>query len=143
MPKQTPKKFAPSNALWRARQQAGLELKQVAYLLGHKSTDQISDYERGLKKPSLPNALKLTIIYGASLAELFPEHFEQYRTELAAKLEKVSRLQFSRNVAESLTSKFHVCSYADLLEKKPAPSNQERETVRDHVTKLARGLANL
>ncbi len=145
MPKQTTKKFttAPNNALWSARQQSGLELKQVAFLLGHKSTDQISLYERGLQTPRLPNALKLTIIYGASLAQLFPEHYEKYRTELAAKLEKVSRLQFSQKAYEPLADKFHVCSYADLLEKKIAPSSQERETVRDHVTKLARRLANL
>jgi len=142
MPKQTPKNFTANNALWRARQQAGLELKQVAYLLGHRTTDQISHYERGLQMPSLRNALKLTIIYQASLAQLFPEHYEQYRTELAAKLEKVSRLQFNQTVHESLADKIHFCTYDDLLGQS-APSRQEREAVRDHVTKLARRLANL
>ena len=79
-----------NNRLWQIRHKIGLEQKQVARLLGHKTTDQISRYERGRSVPSFKSACKLAIIYGTSLPELFPEHCEQYRREILDRAEAFS-----------------------------------------------------
>lgn len=50
------------NNLWQYRKRMGFSQKQVAFLLGHKSTWPISDYERGKRLPTLTTALKLGII---------------------------------------------------------------------------------
>ena len=60
------------NNLWLHRRRRGFPQKWVAVLLGHQSTSVISEYERGVKTPPLPVALKFQLIYGVPLAELFP-----------------------------------------------------------------------
>ncbi len=60
------------NNLWLARKRLGLSQKWVAALLGRRSVSAISEYERGVKTPPLPIALKLQLIYRTPLAELFP-----------------------------------------------------------------------
>ena len=52
---QTQEQSITNNALWRIRRKNGLEPKQVAWLLGQKSPDIISGYERGAKNPNLTN----------------------------------------------------------------------------------------
>jgi len=60
------------NNLWLARKRLGLSQKSVAALLGRRSVSVVSEYERGVKTPPLPIALKLQVIYQTPLAELFP-----------------------------------------------------------------------
>jgi DNA-binding XRE family transcriptional regulator len=50
------------NNLWQYRKRWGYTQKQVAFLLGHKSTWPISDYERGRRLPKWITAMKLGII---------------------------------------------------------------------------------
>jgi len=61
------------NRLWIARKRAGYSQKWLRRLLGKKSLSSISEYEHGRKLPPLPVALKLQLIYGTPLAELFPD----------------------------------------------------------------------
>jgi transcriptional regulator with XRE-family HTH domain len=60
------------NNLWLYRRRRGFPQKWVALLLGHSSPSVVSEYERGIKTPPLSVALKLQVIFGAPLAELFP-----------------------------------------------------------------------
>lgn len=56
--------------------------KQVASLLGHSTSDQVSRYERGEKFPSLKTALKLGLIYGIPIRVLLDGYFEACREEI-------------------------------------------------------------
>src|SRR5690349_18861952 len=69
-------------ALFRRRKL--LKPKQVARLLGHKSTEQLSRYENGFKVPNLRTALKLASIYEVPIREMLDEYY-------AACLEEIRR----------------------------------------------------
>lgn len=136
-----PAKIKNKHRLWQARHKAGLEQKQVALLLGHRSTDQISRYERGTRTPTLKTALKLEIIYGIPVRLLFQEHYEQSRRESAESNErhhlKVRLEERSRLTPQERLEHEKFCSYAELL-KLPRPTLLELETVRRHVISLMR-----
>lgn len=110
-----------NNRLWQARRRAGLEQKQVARLLGHKTCDQISRYERGARMPSFQTALKLELIYRTRLSELFPEHYAAYRGEIAVKLSQIQTALPA--FADSYEADAHVCTYAAMLEKSKLSEN--------------------
>ncbi|MDQ6785849.1 MAG: helix-turn-helix transcriptional regulator [Acidobacteriota bacterium] len=59
-----------TNSLALRRKRLGYEQKQIAVLLGHKSTYQICRYETGQRIPSLKEAIKLSLLYG--LPDLLP-----------------------------------------------------------------------
>ncbi len=59
------------NNLWIARKHVGLAQKSVATLLGHHTTSAISEYETGRLLPNLKTALKLAVIYGKPISELY------------------------------------------------------------------------
>ena len=83
-----------SNSLWAYRKKRGLSQKQVAYLMGHKSTAHISHYERGEKLPSLQNALKLeAVLGGVFVSFLYPELFSRIRQEVHTRREALNRSQ--------------------------------------------------
>ncbi len=149
-----------NNRLWQARHKIGLEQKQAARLLGHKTCDQISRYERGSRLPGFKTAMKLTILYGASLEELFPEHYKRFSREVQIKAESyaASLKSGSRNGATNIGNVFEasanqslskessqdapLCHYARLLENS-SPSKTELEAVRKHVIKLVRTMTRL
>jgi len=80
-----PRKPTPQlNNLWIARQHAGLGQKTVARLLGHKSRSVVSEYENGRLLPSLETALRLSVVYGRPICELYPELYRQIRKETEA-----------------------------------------------------------
>jgi transcriptional regulator with XRE-family HTH domain len=149
-----------NNRLWNARRKIGLEQKQVANLLGHKTSDQISRYERGTRFPNFKTAFKLAIIYGTSLPELFPEHYERYRREVQAKAEayaaslsaginygtandnKGTETTFDLTSARESSEDAPLCHFARLLDN-PLLEQRELAAVRKHVTKLVRTMAHL
>lgn len=149
-----------NNRLWQARHKIGLEQKQAARLLGHKTCDQISRYERGSRLPGFKTAMKLTILYGASFEELFPEHYKRFSQEIQTKADAYSAslnigikngatnsnnaLEASANQSFSRESSLDspLCHYARLLEN-PNPSRTELEAVRKHATKLIRTMTRL
>src|SRR5437899_397057 len=71
-----------SNHLWIARHNVGLGQKNVARLLGHKSTSTISEYETGRLLPSLPTALRLAVVYDRPVTDLYPDLYRTIREEI-------------------------------------------------------------
>ena len=82
-----------ANNLWTYRRKNALPQKKVAFLLDHKTTSQLSHYERGIKYPSLLNALKLEIIYNVPVAFLFSDLYRDLRDNLQAR-KKESNILF-------------------------------------------------
>ena len=82
------------NNLYALRRIKGFRQKTMALLLGQKDTDMVSCYERGAALPPLSTAVKLTLILGAELTELYPHLHQELEKEiraLAATLPKGSR----------------------------------------------------
>lgn len=71
------------NRLAIVRRRNLMSQKQVSGLLGNRSNDQISRYERGIQLPSLRNALKLALIYDIPVRVLLDRYFEECRNEVA------------------------------------------------------------
>ena len=131
------------NQLWRARKRRGLAQKQVAYLLGHKSADLISRYEKGLKTPSLKTALMLEAIFGVPVRMLFRELFEDLNDEVQQKINSsplLSAIYSDLFSASDSTGGF--CSYEELLKAQPI-SPSDLITVRRHATMLVKKMAYL
>lgn len=71
-----------TNCLWIVRKKSGLPQKQVAFLLGHKNTTQLSRYERGARIPSLETALKLESAYNTPVRVLFSGLYDQFHADV-------------------------------------------------------------
>ena len=132
-----------NNRLWQARQRAGLEQKQVARLLGHKNCDQLSRYERGARLPSLRIALKLEIIYRTPVSNLFPEHYQQYRAEIAvADTQSGQSNGLAENYEGERLPDAHICTYGNsMLRKKPTAD--EISAARKHSIRLIQTIAEV
>jgi transcriptional regulator with XRE-family HTH domain len=131
------------NRLWLARKHRGLQQKQVAYLLNHKTTDQVSRYEKGVKVPSLQTALLLEIIYGIPVRILFKDLFEQLRDGVEKRIQGNQSLSsIYKNLNAGSINLWDWCAYDELL-KSPKPSSADADKVRCHITQLAKILAYL
>ncbi len=130
-----------NNRLWQARHKAGLEEKQVAYLLGHKNVNQISRYERGVNTPSFKTALKLELILGVPVADLFPEHYQSGRVEIAERFTKL-KLPVANDRRLERSPDAHICTYDNsLLQKKPTVD--EISVAKRHSINLIRKLGDV
>lgn len=130
-----------NNRLWQVRHKRGLEQKQVARLLGHKNCDQISRYERGVRMPSLRIALKLELIYCTPISDLFPDHYQRYRSEIAANTSGSGWLSpQEKNEAEPLADT-HVCTYENSMLKKK-PTAPEVAAANKHSIRLIEKIAD-
>jgi transcriptional regulator with XRE-family HTH domain len=130
------------NRLWQARKRRGLEQKQVAYLLGLQTPDQVSRYELGTRLPTLETALLLEMIYGAPLRMLYKDLYERLLSELRERLERIPQLH--DRVAEFLSEEGvrEYCSYRELIQP-GHPAQADIIKARRHVTELAKRLAYL
>jgi|SRR5215468_8518923 len=70
------------NWLWIARKNKGLKQKSVAQRLGANDT-HLSRYESGLVSPNLYMALKLSILYGVTVDDLYKPLIERLKQEIA------------------------------------------------------------
>lgn len=61
------------NNIWKYRTRAGLSQKDVADLMGLKSASHISDWEQGVKQPSLTNTFLLAYALNIMPLELFSD----------------------------------------------------------------------
>lgn len=61
------------NHLYRLRRIRGLRQKQLARLLGYRSTSMVSRLEAGTAGPTLRSGLLLQLALGANLAEIYPD----------------------------------------------------------------------
>lgn len=125
-------KHKNQNRLFLIRKKNGLGQKQIAVLLGHKTIDQISRYERGARQPSLRTALKLQIIYQLPINALFQGYYNKCLDEIKA-IAKTSP-DNSGFVSES-TAETEICTYAELL-KPLQVSQRDMEKVGKHVLQL-------
>jgi transcriptional regulator with XRE-family HTH domain len=129
------------NQLWLARKRLGLGQKQVAYLLDHKTTDQVSRYEKGARLPGLKLLLQFEIIYGVPPRVLYREEYEQLQAEIAVRahsLQTLSGAYAPPPTEPKLLSEF--CSYEEVLQN-PQLSQAERDWIRKHVVTLMRRLS--
>jgi transcriptional regulator with XRE-family HTH domain len=76
------------NRLCVLRKQHGLSQKQLAALVGQDRT-MISMYERGRILPTLASAGMLQLLFGLSVAEIFPELFRQLEQGLKTNRQKI------------------------------------------------------
>jgi transcriptional regulator with XRE-family HTH domain len=150
-----------NNRLWQARRRKGLEQKQVAYLLGHKSADLLSRYERGARTPNLRTLLKLSHIYAVSVGELFPEHARYYVAEINSKPPLFGFKPIGENInagvgdrlivsdvmktdhfvfEQEAASDAMLCHYAYLLDSEFS-GKKELDAIRKHAARLVRTLA--
>lgn len=134
-------KYIPINALWRIRQASGLELKQVAKLLGHRSSESLSRYEKSNSQPNLQTAIKLMLIYNSDLKEMFPDLFECCRREIEMNLKKSASILSIRD-RENLAEHINSCTYEEMFNN-PNLSENDKIIIRKHLTKLANKFAYL
>ena len=78
------KKFIP-NRLRKYRLMMGYKQKDIALLLGFKSSSKISRWEKGNCAPSLKNLFQLSILYKTLSDALFLDYLQEVREELAKK----------------------------------------------------------
>lgn len=115
--------------LWKIEKQ-----KQVARLPGHKTTDQLFRYERGVKAAGLKVALELELILQVPVSELFPEHYQSCRAEIAERLPVVASTDgFAQQSGPRRQA--HICTYANLLSLKK-PSEDKINTAKKHSIDL-------
>ncbi len=62
----------------------GYKQKDVALILGHKSSTRLSQWEKGIALPSVINLLKLSFIYRTLPNELYPNLTQKIEDELTA-----------------------------------------------------------
>jgi transcriptional regulator with XRE-family HTH domain len=129
-------KHIPTNPLWRMRKTHGLELKQVARLLGNNSTDNISNYEKSNSMPNLKNTIKLMLIYNSDLKEMFPELFNLCRQEIDLAFKKYSFV-ISLPVKEKVMENINYCTFEEMSDR-PNLSENDANLIRNHITKLAK-----
>ena len=126
-----PLKQKHKNHLFLIRKKNALEQKQVALLLGHKTTDQISRYERGARLPNLKTALKLQIIYRLPIETLLHGYHEKCLDEIKNQSE-ISGGKINL-IADSTDRE--ICTYAELL--KPLQINpSDMEKIGKHILEL-------
>ncbi len=118
------------------------EQKQVAYLLNHHTSDQVSRYELGTRLPTLETALLLEMIYGTPLRILYKDRYERLQDELQTRLKRVPQLQ--ERLAEFLEEEGvrEYCAYSEMLQM-AHPAQADQLKARLHVTELAKRLAYL
>lgn len=121
-----------SSLLALRRKRLGYEQKQIAVLLGHKTTYQISRYETGRRIPSLIEAMKLSILYGLPVQTIFNRHFRQCREELEKTI-KQSVLTTKINLSNA--AKADHCSYLESLNSTKI-SKLGADKIRHHIKVL-------
>ena len=78
-----------NNCLRKYRKTRGLKQKDVAEILGLKSTGMISRWEKGVCLPDTLNLLKLSVLYRTLVDALLIELVRILREELLSKEEEV------------------------------------------------------
>lgn len=126
-----------TNALWKIRNEQGFEIKQVAKLMGHRSSDAVEGYENG-KRPNLENTIKLMLIYDRHPRDLFPEMYDKLQSNISKNLQQYWPL-IDLNAREEIRRNIQFCTYENILEKVPF-TQYDHIFIRNHVTDLAEKL---
>ena len=130
----------PHNQLWLARKRLGLGQKQVACLLNHKTTDQVSRYEKGERMPGLKLLLQFEIIYGIPPRVLYRDYYEQLQAEITRRAFSLQTLASAYALAPAEPKLFaEFCSYEEILQN-PKLSQSENDRIRKHIITMMRRL---
>lgn len=121
-----------SSSLALRRKRLGYEQKQIAMLLGHKNTYQISRYETGQRIPGLKTVLKLSILYGLPVRVLLDRYFHHCLKELEHTL-KHSGLADKIDLENA--PKADYCTYLALMSL-PRISDRGADQIRRHIKVL-------
>jgi transcriptional regulator with XRE-family HTH domain len=78
------------NRLAAFRRRIGYSQRRAAHLLGHKSHAALSQYEQGMVLPALATALRLEIILRTPVAFLFPELYENLRSQVRGEEQRLA-----------------------------------------------------
>lgn len=124
--------FRPNN-LFILRVSRGLELKQVARMLGVSGAGLVSGYEKG-KTPRLKSFLKLMLIYDTIPKEMYPELIENCRREIEDTIRQRTFL-FKYPDRIKLLKNINYCSYEDHLDHEM--SYDDKHIVSAHIRNLA------
>ncbi len=81
------------NSLDFYRRRMRFTTSRIAYLLGHKDASTFAEYERGLRLPSLVNALCLGIILRVPMEFLFGKLYDALRVRIRAEEERLAQPQ--------------------------------------------------
>lgn len=124
------------NHLSLVRKKRGLGQKQIAVLLGHQTSNQISRYERGVKLPSFETALKLGIIYQLPAHVLFYGFYENCLNKLENNKESMSGKEDSirQAVGRSDFDK-EFCTFTEKLKPIRVPES-DLNKARHHIADL-------
>lgn len=122
------------NQLAIVRKRKEIAQKQVAALLGHKTTDQISRYERGAKVPNLKTALKLGILYKIPIRILLDGYFEACQTEIRRQEKGLSNTESSM-AQPAIEAEF--CTIKEKLESNHV-QNADLDIAYSHCAQLIR-----
>lgn len=132
------------NALWKIRNEQGFEIKQVAKLMGHRSSDVVEGYENG-KRPNLENTIKLMLIYDRHPRDLFPEMYSRLQADISKNLHQYWPL-INLNARNKIRQNVQYCTFENILQKVPFTSYDHifiRNHAADLVTKLSRNADKL
>ena len=121
-----------SSLLALKRKRLGYEQKQIAVLLGHKNTYQLSRYETGQRVPSFKEAIKLSVLYGIPVRFLFERYFRHCREELENTI-KQTNLAAKINLQENKDIDY--CSYLESMISTPV-SEHDADKIRHHIKVL-------
>ena len=131
-------KHKNENLLALIRRKKGLEQKQIAALLGHKTTDAVSRFERGVKMPGLKTALKLGIIYGLPVQVIFYGCCELCLSEVEKRRKNVISLETDADSIGRETKNYtEFCTFEELV-KSDRVSEPDLNKARHHIAELVR-----
>lgn len=85
------------NYLFRLRRIRRLTQKQLAVLLGLRSREVITKYERGQRLPSLRTAMLMEIVLGARLSEIYVDLYRELGLEVVVREDRFPG-QFPRHI---------------------------------------------
>lgn len=129
----TPKKTIFGNQLEQIRTRQNLLPKQVAVLLGFKTTGPITAFEKGLRTPSLKIALKLAIIYNVPIRVMLDRYYEACREEVRASASNIGETSYCSDV-------YNFCSFEQELSSKQL-TGASLTRIRRHSSDLIRKTA--
>src|SRR5215213_5470811 len=137
-----PPKQKHKNRLTLIRTKKALGQKQVALLLGHRTADQISRYERGAKLPSLKTALKLAIIYNLPVRVLLYDYYNLCVDELRKREKVLKATESGFSLANHETDEAtEFCTYKEKLTL-PVVKEQDLDKARHHIAELIEARSN-
>ena len=111
----------PLNFVRRYRKRYGLTQREVAFLMGCKRSDKVSDHERRLFQPNLRNAFAYQVLYGVPAHKLFPQVYEEVEESLQKRAILLSKqIEATKKSARLETKKKRLAEVASLRAGEPA-----------------------